>query len=521
MSRLRVVSYAINGRGMGHLVRQLAILRWVRHYCTFLDVGLDAWVLTSSEADTLARREGFLSLKLPSKSMMRDAGMDPAHFLAVNRTWVVAALGSLQPDLLIVDTFPGGSFGELSPVLEMARRRALVARPVRPEIAADPAYAALLPFYDRRIIPETGGLDGDHVPPILLREREELPDRAEARRRLGVSGRAVYVSLGGGGDPSAPALLGRLVPLLRAADWEVVVGAGPLYQGPELRGPGVVWMDRYVPMELLPGVDAAVSAGGYNSFHELMYVGIPTVFLPQPRLADDQAARVQRAVDAGAAQQAARIEDIPRLLTLPMSGGAGLIPENGARQAAARCLSLVLPPEDVAFARQAMTPALLGRFAASGLSPAQGLTLLRLFAGETPNSRSRRRQILEDAGVKLPASSSALDQLLDFLAETADVPAEIRVNLVEGLARRFPAARPTELAAASRRLFALGRRFEDWMGLVTLLRAIPTQRQYTILEFLPDIERFLARWDDLYDATRHLSAQEGLGLRSVAEVLKG
>ena len=36
-SGLRVVSYAINGRGLGHLTRQLAILRQVRRACAVLD----------------------------------------------------------------------------------------------------------------------------------------------------------------------------------------------------------------------------------------------------------------------------------------------------------------------------------------------------------------------------------------------------------------------------------------------------------------------------------------------------
>ena len=134
--RIVVVSYAINGRGMGHLTRQLAILRWVRRIGQILDRRIECWVLTSSEADTLARREGFCSLKLPSKAMFRDASLDPARYLRVARSWVLNTLAALGPDLLLVDTFPGGSFGELTAALEFARRRVLVARKVRPEFAA-------------------------------------------------------------------------------------------------------------------------------------------------------------------------------------------------------------------------------------------------------------------------------------------------------------------------------------------------------------------------------------------------
>jgi predicted glycosyltransferase len=142
MKKLRIVSYAINGRGLGHLVRQLAILRWVRRYGALLGVPIETWVLTTSEADTLARREGIPAFKLPSKAMLRDAGIDPTRWLAVGRQWVMNAITGLSPDVLVVDTFPGGSFGELLPVLETVPNRVLVARAVKDGVAGDDAYRA-------------------------------------------------------------------------------------------------------------------------------------------------------------------------------------------------------------------------------------------------------------------------------------------------------------------------------------------------------------------------------------------
>ena len=199
MTRLTVVSYAINGRGMGHLTRQLAILRWVRRICAVLDVHVEPWVITSSEADTLARREGVLSLKMPSKAMFRDADLEPSRYLAVARSWVLSTIAGLRPDLLMVDTFAGGSFGELVASLELARTRVLIRRRVRPEFAAQDPYGGLLPLYDRVLEPATPSL-----PPILIREREELLGRSEARRALGIpdDNQAVYVTFGGGGDRS-------------------------------------------------------------------------------------------------------------------------------------------------------------------------------------------------------------------------------------------------------------------------------------------------------------------------------
>ena len=48
--------------------------------------------------------------------------------------------------------------------------------------------------------------------------------------------------------------------------------------------------------------DLAVSASGYNSFHELLRFGIPTLFIPNRNTAlDDQRARARFAADTGLA----------------------------------------------------------------------------------------------------------------------------------------------------------------------------------------------------------------------------
>ena len=524
--KLRIVAYAINGRGLGHLTRQLAILRWIRRYCALLNVELEAWVLTSSEADTLARREGFPALKIPSKAMMRDAGLDPARLLAIARAWVLNAVATLQPDLLLVDTFPGGSFGELGPVLELARRRVLIARPVRPEIEADPAYQSWLPLYDAVIVPDDGGMG-----PVLLREREELLSREAARSALGLSGRSVFVSLGGGGDPAAPDQLPRLVQALRARDWEVVVGAGPLYEGPEIRGQGIVWLDRYAPSELFRAFDAAVSAGGYNTLYELMFAGVPTVFLPQPRLADDQEGRAERAVAAGAGRLARTLDEVPtlleELLADPGAAAAALafVKRNSASEVAATALSTVLPAEDVRAAKKTFTPAVLGLLTSYNLTSNQGMELLRLLAGEAPSAAARRGRALTDAGYDAPATGgSAVERLGAFLEANKDIPPDISLNLLAGLSRRFPAARPREILSASERLFPAWRRLAgqpaDWMSAVSLLRGIPTQRQLPLSDFVPSFAAWLDGLEDPYEGLRALSALERNGARPLGEVLR-
>ncbi|MCB9699627.1 MAG: hypothetical protein H6738_22775 [Alphaproteobacteria bacterium] len=521
MKRKVVVSYAINGRGMGHLTRQLALLRWMRRIAGAAGTRLEVWVLTSSEADTLARREGVPSLKIPSKSMMRDAGLEPARYLAVARSWVLQTIAGLQPDLLLVDTFPGGTFGELAAALELAGRRALVARKVRDDFAADDAYRALLPLYDLVVTPEEGG------GPVLIRDRQELPSREEARRALGVAGdrRAVLVTLGGGGDPAAGVTLPRLIDPLLARGWHVVVGAGPLYDGPERRGDGITWLDRYLAMELLPGLDAAVAAGGYNAFHELMHVGVPTVFLPQPRLADDQGERVDRAVAAGAGRRATSVDQVPDLLEDPGSGEAAraLVPRNGAHGLAARLLTTILPADDVAAAAAAFAPELYHHASARALPPARLLELVRML-GPTPSELTGRRALLRelaDEGHDVPelprTSPAGLADVLEVL-DRQDAP-EPASRVLLDLHRRFRAAGSADLLAHGGRVLDALARFGDWPGAHALIRAVPTQRQMRLSTFADELCAWLDTERDLFDAQRALVRLEGLGTRPLAEVL--
>ncbi|MCB9547196.1 MAG: hypothetical protein H6706_15300 [Myxococcales bacterium] len=528
MARLKVVSYAINGRGMGHLVRQLALLRQIRRVGSLLDVPCECWILTSSEADTLARREGIPALKMPSKAMLRDAGVDPARSLAILRGWVLNALAGLQPDILLVDTFPGGSFGELVAALELAKYRVLVARKVREGFEADDAYQAMLPLYDRVIIP-----DSRDVGPILIREREELPPRDEARRALGVppGQRAVYLTLGGGGEVSAPDVLPHLVDRLLARGWHVVVGAGPLYQGPERRGAGITWLDRYLAVELLPGVDAAVSAGGYNSFHELMHVGVPTVFLPLDRIADDQRERAVRAVEAGAGRLARTLDEVPDLLEAPGDAEAAraLVPGGGALAGAIAALGVALPADDLRTATRVLRPEVLGILARSRLAdaPARLLEVMRVLSGGLPGEQARRRAVLlelADAGqpVRVPDPDDPVAALRRFLAllDAVAVPFDLGAQILLGLRRKFPAARPDELLGAVEVLLPRWAAFDDWMGVVSLLRAIPVQRGLPLADFAAGLDAWLATEDDLFDALRRFSRLEGGGTRTVGEVLR-
>ncbi|MGB7926234.1 MAG: hypothetical protein WCF57_23540, partial [Pyrinomonadaceae bacterium] len=300
--RITTVAYAVNGSGLGHLTRVLAILRWMKRLARLAGAHLDAYVLTSSEAPGLALEEGFAAFKIPSKRAVREAGLPREDYLRLARQWVWHSLGLIKPDLLLVDTFPGGSFGELVHALDGARSRVFIHRAMKEEFARMESVQALLPFYDRILIPVERSSPPQqvdprildrvrHTGPIMLRSREEMRPRDEARRRLGIpeDRLGVWLSAGGGGDEMAGTVINALVESLAGEPGlHLVVGAGPLYRGVPVRGPGITWLTGFHAMEDFSGLDFAISAAGYNSFHELLHAGVPTVFFAQEKIADEQ-----------------------------------------------------------------------------------------------------------------------------------------------------------------------------------------------------------------------------------------
>ncbi len=357
--RRTAVFYAVNGTGAGHLTRLLAIARWMRRYTGLLGVQLDAIFLTTSEADRLAFDAGFPSFKLPSKTLVRESGMDAVAYRALAKQWIWHTLALLRPDLLVVDTFPRGSFGELGPALDLVASKAFIYRATQRQVAERPDFQAILPLYDLLLVPREPG-DSPLIPaeararavdvgPIVSVDRFELLPREAARDALGVprDGRVSLVTAGGGGERAID--LPGVARALIARGHHVVIGAGPLHRGPSSAGPGLIFSRELGLASRLLAFDGALAAAGYNTFHELALARVPAVLAPQARLADDQATRAQAGEGAQfvVAPRDASPDDLAALVDALPTGAAAPDLRSHARDAASELLRLILPPAEV------------------------------------------------------------------------------------------------------------------------------------------------------------------------------
>ncbi len=296
MGAPRFLFYAVNGLGLGHVTRLLSIARALKR----LSPECEVLFLTSSEADHVIYREGFAAVKLPSKTIRERCGLRKGSYLKLVQTVTWNTLAAFDPDVLVVDTYPTGSFEELIPALRWRQKNVFVFREQREESAGSQLLQASLRLYDLVLIPhedvsQVGPLPepakARAVGPILIRERQELPSRAQARQTLGLPEDAtlLYASFGGGGDPEAARALTLTAQVARELPGvRLVVGAGPLRREPP------------PALDFLPAFDAAVTAAGYNAVHVLLYAGVPSVFVPFERMVDDQEKRVREVAEAGA-----------------------------------------------------------------------------------------------------------------------------------------------------------------------------------------------------------------------------
>lgn len=425
---LRVLCYAINGLGLGHLTRLIAIGRQIRRLCWAVGQPLELAFLTSSEGDGLALVHGFPSFKIPSKNIVAEGGIEAHRYRKLGKQWVWNAINLFSPEILVVDTFPGGSFHELYDVLDLGSKNVFICRAVRAEVASQPAFQNALKGYDLILKPEEDGVNETPVPishedrvvgvpPILLRSVGETYSRERAREQLGIAAdaKAVYLSTGGGGDKDAEALFSQLVTAARALpEVRFTLGAGMLYRGREFAAENVVWTRRPVLSECFRAFDAAITAGGFNSVWELLHCGVPCLFLPLARGWDDQEARVARCVAAGAGVQLAALtpEAIRDGLAALPSAIPVLAAQNGALAAAEAILSLTLDRGRLEEAAALCDPATLFAAEQEGLREED---ILRLASGLWHRAASATPEDVLEAAVWLAQRGGNVGKLLSLL----------------------------------------------------------------------------------------------------------
>jgi hypothetical protein len=138
------------------------------------------------------------------------------------------------------------------------------------------------------------------VAPIVLLDRSELLPREQAAAELGLDPdrTTVLVTLGQGGEVREATA--RCLRRLAARDDIQVAALSSAIAATDTVPQGVVPLRATYPMSrYFAAFDAGVAAAGYNAYHELIALGVPSLFVPMRRETDDQPARARYAQQTG------------------------------------------------------------------------------------------------------------------------------------------------------------------------------------------------------------------------------
>jgi hypothetical protein len=318
-----------NGAGMGHLTRLLAYARRA-----VPDVA--PHFLSLSQAVGVVAEYHFPYEYAPSAGA---TGMAPRRWHDLFTARLDDAVARIRPAVVVFDgTWPYDGIlrvrtGYPKVRWVWSRRGMWRAGKSREQLAKAAWFDAVVEpgdfaaAFDRGV---TATAPAARVGPVTLLDRTELEDRAEARRHLGLAADPpmALVSLGAGNINNTSSDVTAVVTALRNLGVEVCVTRPQIAQS--TGGPSGVHVVTDFPLsQRLHAFDLAVSAAGYNSFHELLRFGVPTLLIPNTATAlDDQESRARFAAQHRLAHS---LSEVTVEAAMPLLGD---LLEHGAAMAA-------------------------------------------------------------------------------------------------------------------------------------------------------------------------------------------
>ncbi len=302
----RALFMSSNGVGIGHLTRLLAIARR-------MPTGIEPIFATMSQATSVVEQCGYPVEYIPSQTQTHS---DNA---AWNR-WLRQQLDQLL-DFYGISLIVFDGNHAYSGLIKAAAERSdcqlvWVRRGMwRPGQRHEP-FIGRQKFFDLILEPEDIASSRDlgattvhrgralTTPPIRCQDQDEILPREEAAAKIGLDPKlpAVLLQLGSGTNRDIVSLVDHIVascsrfPKLQVVVAEWLMSFNSFSYWPSLKRVRGFPLTRYYA-----AFDFTVTAAGYNSFNEVISLGLPPIFSPNTHESmDDQAARAAFATEHGA-----------------------------------------------------------------------------------------------------------------------------------------------------------------------------------------------------------------------------
>jgi glycosyltransferase involved in cell wall biosynthesis len=344
-----VLFLSSNGVGLGHLTRLMAIARRLQHARPVF--------LTMSQAFRVVEASNWPVKYLPFHEL---SGCNTEHW----NQWLRYEIEQVLAERPAIETmvFDGSNpySGLLAAFSGSAIRKVWIQRGMwkKGHMSAD--HVRRGKHFDVIVEPSdiaeaaatqslaSSAFDKVVTSPIWLLDQEELLEREAARvaLELPTDRPCCLIQLGSGTNRDVMSLFSSIIPALKRAG--VVPCVAEWLMGSEVPRiwPGVAYMRLFPISRYLRAFDFSISAAGYNSYHELIGFGVPSIFIANNHhMMDDQSARAEFAMrnDAAIWVEEEAVGNIHSAISMIMQedvramiieGCRALTPINGAPEAA-------------------------------------------------------------------------------------------------------------------------------------------------------------------------------------------
>jgi len=300
-----IILFPTNGVGFGHFTRMYAIARELRKN----DPSMEIIFFTTMPTLHIPYSENFATYHLAGRH--KQADMDSATWNIILEEMLTLILEIHNPRYFMFDgSFPyrgmlNAIYGR-DEITKLWMRRGMFKRGSKIPVDSIERFDHIVHPGDA-ISNSSSDLVYDvntiHIPPITLLNQEDMYSREMARKRLGIpiNVRVVYIQLGAGQINDIESEIRMTIDsLLFYKDVHIVLGESMLGERIEIVQDCVHLLRDYPNSLYCNTFDYSVQAGGYNSFHEMRFSGMPTLFYPNLSTGmDDQLARCQVSVKEG------------------------------------------------------------------------------------------------------------------------------------------------------------------------------------------------------------------------------
>lgn len=320
VSKRRIVFMTSNGVGLGHLTRAMAI-------ASHLPSDTEVAIFTLSQAFKLAEDAGYLTQFIP---FHRLTGASVPDWNTALSKELSDFLSFFRPDTLVFDgnvPYSGlvSALNQWPGVKRVWVRRGLWSTTQNDTISREVHFDLVIEPEDFSARFDRGATTlskvGCRVPPILASSPDDRLTRAQARQELGLDPQSnvVAMMLGAGTNFDFQRIRKRLLKDLTDRDDIDVLEIVPPFASQPDNEPNALHrqISLYPAFRYSNAFDAMISSAGYNSFHEAILGGIPTLFVANeaPEM-DLQIIRARHAKQIGCAEMLRASDRIGILQTI-------------------------------------------------------------------------------------------------------------------------------------------------------------------------------------------------------------